>query len=79
MFNLNICFLNLKMYLLIINRNKFHIFSSEENIETWLNEYYHQEIIPDYEIIQFDKIDPESDEEPFELMMKNFTTNYYDY
>ena len=65
MFNLNICFLNLKMYLLIINRNKFHIFSSEENIETWLNEYYHQEIIPDYEIIQFDKIDPESDEEPF--------------
>lgn len=66
------------MYLLIINYNKFHIFSSEENIETWLNEHYHMEIIPDCEIIQFDKIDPESDEEPSELMMKNFT-NYYDY
>ena len=48
------------MYLLIISkdyikRGLFHVFSTMDSIEEWLNEHYKYNIIPDYEIIEFNE------------------------
>ena len=60
------------MYLLIISkdyikRGLFHVFSTMDSIEEWLNEHYKYNIIPDYEIIEFNEIDPDPEVYPYEL------------
>jgi hypothetical protein len=63
------------MYLLIIfldyslgyRNNGFHVFSTKDDIEEWLNEHYKYQVIPEYKIIEFKEIDPDPEVYPYEL------------
>ena len=59
------------MYLLIIfldySQNGFHVFSTKDAIEEWINEHYKYQVIPEYKIIEFNEIDPEPETYPYQL------------
>lgn len=66
------------MYLLVIeddSHNKkyyFHVFSSKDKIEKWINSFYFLRQIPEYEIVEFDDIDPENNvDDPTELDLED--------